>query len=63
MPGPGIPTIQWGTYKEEKTGIAHVAPTIDGKFMRPHTVSENCPCGPSIEKSQHILIVIHHVIH
>jgi hypothetical protein len=63
MPGKDFPTIKWGTYREKDTGIAHVAPTIDGVFMKPHTLSENCQCLPTVEKTEYILIVIHHVIH
>jgi len=63
MPGVGIPEITWGIYKEKVTGIVHYAPAIEGRFMKPHVVSENCSCGPEISQSEMMIVVVHKVIH
>jgi hypothetical protein len=62
MPGPGIPSITWGTFKDVHH-VPHIAPVIEGRLMPGHKLSPMCKCGPTIERSPHVMIVIHHVIH
>lgn len=62
MPGPGIPTITWGTFAD-KHGIAHVAPQINQVLMSGHNLTYQCFCGPMIDAGPHHHIVIHYVVH
>jgi hypothetical protein len=62
MPGPGIPPIKWGTFRDAH-GVTHVAPAIEQYLMKGHRLSIHCACGPHVNKGPNHFIVVHEVIH
>jgi hypothetical protein len=68
MPGPGIPTVDWGTF-HDRNGVAHVAPVLNFHYkgvkelMTGHKLTTDCFCNPLNASGQNYKIIIHYVVH
>ena len=59
-----ITEIKWTQYpSDEYEDEYHTVPVLKGKIMKPHTLSEECPCHPDIDLYMDGCVYTHNVIH